>query len=180
MRDYETLIEAARLMPHIHFVVVARPYNLEGLEIPPNVAADTNLPVGQAMNILLYSRFMVFPLIHSEVPCGHVTIVAAMHLGKAFIVADSEGVRDYVCEGHNALTTPPRSPSALVPATERLWSGPGLCQSMSENGRRFARRECTEERIAQHFRDWLATASLWVPDESRSQDAENPASMSQE
>ena len=32
------------------------------------------------MSVLLHSRFMVLPLLTSDVPCGHVTLVAAMHL----------------------------------------------------------------------------------------------------
>jgi glycosyltransferase involved in cell wall biosynthesis len=164
-RDYGTLLDAARLMPHIRFVCVVRPNNLRGFDIPPNVTVHTNLPSGQAMNILVHSRFMVLPLLHSEVPCGHVTIVAAMHLGKALVITDSEGVRDYVQDGFNAMTIPPRSVAALAEAIERLWNAPVLCKSLGENGRRFARRECTEERVVEHFRDWLALKGLWAPPE---------------
>lgn len=163
-RDYGTLLESARLTPHIRFVCVVRPNSLRGLAVPPNVTVHTNLPTGQAMNMLLHSRFMVLPLLHSEVPCGHVTIVAAMHLGKAFIITDSEGVRDYVQDRHNAITIPPRSAEALADATERLWRSLVLCKNLGENGRRFARRECTEERIVQHFRAWLVEKGLLEPD----------------
>jgi glycosyltransferase involved in cell wall biosynthesis len=161
-RDYRTLLEAARLTPQIRFVCVVRPNSLLGLDIPVNVTVHTNLPFDQTMNILLHSRFMVLPLSHSEVPCGHVTIVAAMHLGKAFIITDSEGVRDYVQNGINAVTIPPCSPAALIEATERLWKAPALCKSLGENGRRFARQECTEEQVVRHFRDWLEAKGLWV------------------
>jgi glycosyltransferase involved in cell wall biosynthesis len=161
-RDYRTLLKAAHMMPHIRFACVVRPGSLRGLDIPPNVTVHTNLPLGQAMNILMHSRFMVLPLLHSEVPCGHVTIVAAMHLGKAFIITDSEGVRDYVQDGYNAMTVPPHSITALVEATQLLWNAPDLCRRLGENGRRFARRECTEERVVRHFRDWLEATGLSV------------------
>jgi glycosyltransferase involved in cell wall biosynthesis len=163
-RDYGTLIEAARLTPHIRYVCVVRPDSLRGLDIPSNVKVHTNLLFGQAMNILMHSRFMVLPLLHSEVPCGHVTIVAAMHLAKAFIITDSEGVRDYVQDRYNAITVPPHSSAALAEATERLWNAPLLCKSLGENGRRFARKECTEERVVQHFRSWLEATGLSASD----------------
>ncbi len=162
-RDYGTLIEAARLTPHIRYVCVVRPDSLRGLDVPSNVTVHTNLPSGQTMNILVHSRFMVLPLLHSKVPCGHVTIVAAMHLGKALIVTDSEGVRDYVQDGHNAITISPRSATALAEATEQLWKSPILCKSIGENGYRFARRECTEGQVVQHFRGWLTEAGLCLP-----------------
>lgn len=161
-RDYRTLLQAARAMPHIRFVCVVRPDSLRGLDIPPNVTVHTNLPLGQTMNILMHSRFMVLPLLHSEVPCGHVTIVAAMHLGKAFIITDSEGVSDYVQDGYNAVTVPSHSTAALIEATQRLWSAPVLCKSLGENGRRFAKQECTEERVVRHFRGWLKATGLSV------------------
>ena len=160
--DYGTLIEAARLTPHIRYICVVRPHSLRGLDIPSNVKVHTNLLFGEAMNILKHSRFMVLPLLHSEVPCGHVTMVAAMHLGKAFIITDSDGVSDYVRDGYNAITVPPQSAAALVGATERLWNAPAFCKGLGENGRCFARQECTEERVVRHFRGWLKATGLAV------------------
>jgi glycosyltransferase involved in cell wall biosynthesis len=170
-RDYRTLLKAARMMPHIRFVCVVRPDSLRGLDIPRNVTVHTDLPLGQTMNVLMHSRFMVLPLLHSEVPCGHVTIVAAMHLGKAFIITDSEGVRDYVQDRHNAVTVSPHSANALVEATELLWSTPALCESLGQNGRRFARRECTEEGVVRHFRGWLEATGLSVAEGTHAESA---------
>src|SRR5207248_6437727 len=119
-RDYGTLIEAARLLPDIPFVLVVRPSSLEGLTIPANVTVHINLALETTMNILSESRFMILPLNSSAVPCGHVTIVAAMHLGKTMIVTASAGVEDYVKDGENALTVPVASVPDLVQAITRL------------------------------------------------------------
>jgi glycosyltransferase involved in cell wall biosynthesis len=136
---------------------VVRPDNLRGLDIPPNVLTYENLPNGLAMNVLYYSRFMVLPLANASVPCGHVTLVAAMHLGKAFIITDSSGVRDYVYDGENALTVAAGSVDDLVAKIEILWSNTPLCAKLGEKGLRFAVQECSEGRITEHFRGWLAT-----------------------
>jgi glycosyltransferase involved in cell wall biosynthesis len=154
-RDYRTLFEAARRLAHIRFVVVARPENLRGLEIPANVAVRTNIAFAVAMNVLSYSKFMVLPLAGTDVPCGHVTMVYAMHLGKAFAITDSAGARDYATQEINSLTVEHGSVDSLVAAVDRLWSDPKLCSRLGENGRRFAAAECTEERIARHFGSWL-------------------------
>jgi glycosyltransferase involved in cell wall biosynthesis len=103
------------------------------------------------MSIILESRFMVLPLNSSAVPCGHVTIVAAMHLGKTMVVTASAGVADYVKDGDNALTVPVASVPNLVQAITLLWSDDSLCQSLEKRGLRFATAKCTEENIAQHF-----------------------------
>jgi len=150
-RDYGTLLEAARRLPDIPFVLVVRPSSLDGQIIPANVTAHVNLPLETTMSVLSESRFMVLPLNSSVVPCGHVTIVAAMHLGKTMIVTASAGVEDYVKDGENALTVPVASVTDLVQAITRLWRDDALCQSLETRGFRFATIKCTEESVAQHF-----------------------------
>jgi glycosyltransferase involved in cell wall biosynthesis len=159
-RDYRTLFEAARLLPDIRFVCVVRPHNLKNLHFPDNVSILTDLPVGRAMNVLKYSRLMVLPLLHSSVPCGHVTLVAAMHLGTPMVVTDSEGICDYVRSGYNALTVPAGSSEALADTSERLWNDAALRQRLGENGRAFAMRECAEECVTEHFARVLADSGL--------------------
>jgi glycosyltransferase involved in cell wall biosynthesis len=154
-RDYPTLIEAAWKLKDVRFVLVVRPENLVGLKLPPNVSVHTNIPFGKAMNVLAFSRFMVLPLIAGDVPCGHVTLVAAMHLGKAMVVTDSIGVRDYVHGGENSLAVAAGSMQDLAHAVDRLWQDQELCRRLGENGRTFATSECTETRIAEHFRNYL-------------------------
>ena len=112
------------------------------------------------MNILAFSRFMVLPLVAGDVPCGHVTLVAAMHLGKAMVVTDSVGVHDYVHEGENALAVEAGSMDELANALKRLWQDQELCRRFGENGRLFAAYECTEVRIAEHFRNYLFDSKL--------------------
>jgi glycosyltransferase involved in cell wall biosynthesis len=155
-RDYRTLIEVARTLPEMRFVLVARPENIQGLAIPANVSVLTNTSFSKAMNILLYSRFMVLPLLPGDIPCGHVTLVAAMHLGKAMVVTNSSGVTDYVHNGDNAIAVDAGSPRMLADAIQLLWQDRDLCRRLGENGRSFAAVECTEARIAKHFRDILA------------------------
>jgi glycosyltransferase involved in cell wall biosynthesis len=162
-RDYGTLIEAARRLPHIAFIVVGRPENFEGLELPPNVACHTNTPLLFAMSVLKYSRFMVLPLNSSDVPCGHVTIVAAMSFGKAMIVTSSSGVDDYVIPNQNALLFPPKDVNTLSSLIDELWRDADLCNRLGANGMSFALANCTEERITDHFQAYLVSIqSKWV------------------
>jgi glycosyltransferase involved in cell wall biosynthesis len=137
-------------------VLVVRPENLAGLELPQNVSFHTNTSFGKAMNVLLHSRFMVLPLTVGDVPCGHVTLVAAMHLGKAIVATNSAGIADYVRDRENALIVDPASAQALAEAMHILWQDADLCDRLGENGRSFARSECTDARIADHFFGFLS------------------------
>jgi glycosyltransferase involved in cell wall biosynthesis len=150
-RDYPLLMAAMTRLPDIPLVAVMRPGNAAELTIPPHVRMRVNLPLGEAHNITKYSRFMVLPLAGSEVPCGHVTLVTAMHLGKAFIVTDSSGVRDYVQEGVNSLTFEAHSVESLAGRIRELWDDPERCARLGTSGRRFAAAHCGEASSQDHL-----------------------------
>ena len=98
---------------------------------------------------------MVLPLNSSEVPCGHVTIVAAMHLGKAMIVTASSGVEDYVLANENALVSPAKDANALSASIEKLWEEEDLCARLGANGKAFALEKCSERKVTEHFEAYL-------------------------
>jgi glycosyltransferase involved in cell wall biosynthesis len=156
-RDYRTLMHAAGLLPNTNFIVVARPHNIVGLDVPTNVKIRTNLPLDETMNILGHSRLLALPLAGSEVPCGHVTIVAAMHLGKPVIASASTGVSDYVENGVTGLTVKVGEAVELAQAVQSLLDNSGLLNSLGDNAKRFANSQCSERAIADHFRNWVFT-----------------------
>jgi len=159
-RDYQTLMTAMRKLPDIQMIIVVRPSNLKNLSIPPNVKVMVNIDEAHAMNILKYSRFMVLPLKGSEVPCGHVTLVAAMHLGKAFVITNSSGVSDYVFHNYNGVTCEPFAPDALAEAIRTLWNDAARCQQLGKNGRQFAEEHCSEELGPKHLQHLLFRENL--------------------
>jgi glycosyltransferase involved in cell wall biosynthesis len=154
-RDYATLMQAMRSLPHIALVVVATSRSISGLNIPGNVEVRCSIPLGEAMNILRHSRFNVVPLRNSEVPCGHVTIVAAMHCEKASIVSDSSGVADYVRTGVNGLAVPAGDARALAQAIERLWDDPAESSRLAAAAKIFAQRFCREAAAVDYLEGFL-------------------------
>lgn len=164
-RDYSTLIQAIKKLPDIPLVLVTRPHNLKGLNIPPNVKTLVNIPKTEAMNILQYSRFMVLPLQGSEVPCGHVTLVAAMHLGRGFIITNSRGIDDYVFNEVNAITCPPFDPDSLAAAINHLWQNPQKARKLGEKGKEFAIKFCSEEFARKSLWNHLVSKGLLVDTE---------------
>jgi glycosyltransferase involved in cell wall biosynthesis len=150
-RDYPLLMKAMAQLPGIPLVAIMRPHNLTGLTIPPNVRVRLEIPLGEAHNILKYSRFMVLPLKGLEIPCGHITMVSAMRLRKAFIVTDSRGVRDYAQANINCLTCEANSVTSLAGRIRELWENPERCRELGEAGRRFAETYCSEESAFEHL-----------------------------
>lgn len=159
-RDYATLIRTAQATPEVPYVFVVRPANVAGMDLPPNVKVEVNVPVQRAWDIIYNARFMVLPLADSDVPCGHVTIVNAMYFKKAFVITDSPGVHDYAIEGLTALRVPPRDPDAMAAAVLELWNDPARAERIGLQGYNFARRNCSEERMMAYVQRCFAEKGL--------------------
>ena len=151
-RDYAMLMTVAAARPDMSFVVVARPENLSGLTIPANVTTRCNIPYPDAMAIVQGARVMALPLVSTDTPCGHVTIVSAFYLGTPLVITGSTGVEDYVKDGETGLVTPTGSADAMGTAIDRLWHDPALAGRISAAAKAFAYGRCTEQNYPPHVR----------------------------
>ncbi|WP_411820579.1 glycosyltransferase family 4 protein [Hyphococcus formosus] len=154
-RDYEVLCEAARALPDIQFIVVARPHNFDGLNPPPNLEVRFNLPFNEAWAIVQHAEAAIIPLRSRETPCGLVTLVGAMHLGKAQIVTDAAGAADYIKDRETGLLVPARDSAALVEAIKTLADDPELAMRIGHNAKNYAAQNCSEDNTIQFFTDLL-------------------------
>jgi glycosyltransferase involved in cell wall biosynthesis len=161
-RDYQTLIESMRRLPSIPLVLVATADSLPRRAVPENVHVMTHVPLADAMNVLAHSQFMVLPLRGASVPCGHVTIVSALHMGKAIVATDSSGLKDYLVDGKNALLVPPEDAIALSEGIEHLYNDPTLCKELGEEGKAFASAHCMEDNAVAYFRQFLSRNGIQV------------------
>ncbi|MBK8815984.1 MAG: glycosyltransferase family 4 protein [Methylococcaceae bacterium] len=156
-RDYRTFMFAMKELPEIPAVVVVRPHNLIGLEIPQNVTVLTNIPKDEAYSVIAHSQFMVLPLKSNEIPCGHVTIVVAFYLGVPIIVTDSSGISDYVKDHESGLLCLPGSKESMKEKILALWNDPVLRNKLAQSGKAFAALECSEENYVKHFKATIAS-----------------------
>ena len=125
------------------------------LSLPDNVEVHAGIPLARAMNVLAHSRFTVLPLRGGRVPCGHSTIVPAMHLGKAAVATDSAGVSEYVFHHHNGCLVPPGDVAAMRRTIDDLYGAPEVAAAMGEQGGRFASEHCSEQVAVNWLRRYL-------------------------
>lgn len=159
-RDYKTLIQAMATLPDIKLVIVARPENLIGIEIPDNVEVMTNIPYPEAMNVAWHSKFMVLPLLSDTIPAGHGSLLAQFLYNKATIVTDSIAMEGYSIPGENVLVYKAQDAGSLKAQIETLWSQPGLAKNLAEKALEFAESQCTETNTVQYFHDYLYENNL--------------------
>ncbi len=161
-RDYGVLVDAMRRLPALRLVIVSTRPAMAGLNPPDNVEVRFDTPLAEATNIIAHSRFMALPLRDAQVPCGHVTIVSAMHLGKAIVATDSSGITDYVQEGVDARLAAPHDPVSMARAIESLAADDGELRRLGENGRTFAREHCMEDNAVDYFDRYLKSRATAV------------------
>lgn len=118
-RDYRTLMDAFKQLPHLKLVVVCRPSSLAGINPPPNVIVFQNLPAEQFWYVVERSKALILPLRDGQTACGHITLAAAMALGKPVLATQSAGIRDYHLDGKGGVSFPSGSPRAIVEAVAR-------------------------------------------------------------
>jgi hypothetical protein len=159
-RDYQTLLEASRLLPDTPMVWVVRPENVAGFDLPPSVRVLCNIPHPKAMNVVKNSRLTVVPLKGSQVPCGHVTLVSAMLLEKAIVATDSAGICDYVTDGWNGLLCRPQDAQDLAAKIRSLWNDPDEARRLGVNGYKFAEENCSERSVREDMFEFLKSHGL--------------------
>ena len=155
-RDYPTVMAAMAMLPEITLVAVMRPDNLQDLVVPENVIIKTNIEREDADNILAHARFMVLPLAGTEIPCGHVTIVAAMYVGIPLIVTNSTGIDDYIEKNETAIITEALNPKELADAIKILWGDEYKQKMLSDNGVSFVKDNCSESVMVNHFKKYVS------------------------
>jgi glycosyltransferase involved in cell wall biosynthesis len=154
-RDYRVLLQAARLMPQVPLHLVVHPINLQGLDVPAHVTVHTSVPFDVAAGIVANAEMMVLPLLHNRVPCGHVTAVTAMHLGRAIVATDSVGLHDYLKQDQTADLVEPANPQAMAQAITRLWEDPASASALGQRAKVFAQQHCLEEHTVAYFKNYL-------------------------
>ena len=154
-RDYAPIIAAMRKLPLLRLVIVADPASVDATTLPDNVTLMNGIALAAAMNIVAHSLFTAICLRDAEVPCGHSTIVAAMHLGKAIACTQSSGVDDYLYADRTGVLVPTGDAPAWQQAIERLQLDASLRERLGSTAQRFATQHCSEEGALAYLRQYL-------------------------
>jgi glycosyltransferase involved in cell wall biosynthesis len=162
-RDYRVLMGVMSQLPQCRLHLVAYPENLVNLKIPDNVTIHQNVPFEFAAALVAHADAMVLPLIGSEVPCGHVTAVMAMHLGVPVIATDSIGLHDYLRQDDTAMLFPTGEENALKQCLESFLDNPAHLLSCADRAFKFAQDYCVEERTIEYFQKYIEHTFGFTP-----------------
>lgn len=113
MRDYGVLLEAAHgLQQRVTIAAGWKPKN----ELPENVHIGS-VPHNRFVELMRRASVVVVPLQPgAERSAGQQTYLNAMAMGKAVVVTDGPGARDYIRDGETGIIVPPGDSGALSAA----------------------------------------------------------------
>jgi glycosyltransferase involved in cell wall biosynthesis len=150
-RDYPTLLEAVRGTDLPVTLVAANSSALGGVEPPPNVCVRYNTGHDETNDLIAGATLHCIPLHEAGYSAGQTVLLRAMARGKAVVVSDTLGVRDYARDGETAVLVPPGEAAALRAALSRLWSDDEERRRIGRQAARSVREEFGFERFAREM-----------------------------
>jgi len=137
-RDYRTLLEAVENLEFPVVINSTRKKLFEGLSIPGHVRVEGVTPE-KFRERMAACRVGVVPMEKGKLhPGGQQTFLALMALGKAVVVTDPEGARDYIDDGRDGFLVPPQDSRALYNVLRRLIAEPELRVAIGRRARNRA------------------------------------------
>ncbi len=146
-RDYETLIEAAKLLDLPLTIVSSSLWSSRGLKIdetnlPPGVTLRQDfVPYPELRALYEASRLVVVPLAPCDYAAGVNGALEAMAMGKAVIVTRTRGLAEYVRDGVTGRLVPAGDVRALAAAVKSLWDDAPARAALGRNARAFIEAE---------------------------------------
>ena len=150
-RDFETLVAALEGSVVETLVKTRRQLPQQSSLNPAIKIISKWLSYLELRDLYADSRFVVVPLRDTLNASGVSSVLEASAMGKALIVSDSSGIRDYVVPGETCLVVPCGDARALRAAIERLLSDEAECARLGANGRRFVEERFSRQRFAHCF-----------------------------
>lgn len=151
-RDLATFAKACQLSG-LRGVVITSTLTPSAREhlVDQGVRVFENLSFERCLACLRDSLFSAVLLNDDDRGAGHITMVAAMMLGKAQVVSDAQVIADYVESPAHALKVPLSDPSACAQAFRELATQDTLRRRMGEAAQAHALTHNSNRAIADHL-----------------------------
>ena len=157
-RDFATLIAAARQLPDLHFLIIARP-RADLIEVPSNVALRFDISAIECWTLASGAAALLVPLLGPETCCGHITLVSGRLLGLPIITTASRGTADYTEGFAGTVLIPAQDATALAGAIQGLFDNAATAQALADADRLTAKTLYDRRRWSEYIATWVAAAA---------------------
>ncbi|MFV0309610.1 MAG: glycosyltransferase family 4 protein [Desertimonas sp.] len=139
LRDYPTLVEAARGMELDVTIAAASPWSRRadssaGLDLPDNVTVVA-LDLFDLRQLYADASIVAVPVVETDFQAGITSILEGMSMARPLICTKTSGQTDTVVDGHTGLYVAPGDAAGLRGALQRLVDHPDEADRMAADGR---------------------------------------------
>jgi glycosyltransferase involved in cell wall biosynthesis len=149
-RDYATLARAVA-GTDVQVKVSGRPFNLSGVDLPPNMQATGWLAYREMQHYLYDSHCYVVPLQPIAHAGGDSSLLHAMSFGKAIIATRAPSTETYIQDGQTGLLVEPNDVEGMRQALLRLWRNPDEAARMGQAARQRFEENHTITKLAERI-----------------------------
>lgn len=134
-RDFESLLEAAQLLPDIRFDLFTQPERFDGKKRPPNVNIHAPVDIISHRNNLRAAQLVVVPTHNLAYPTGQSVLLEAYGCGRCTAVTSTASMQDYIEEERTALVLPLADPEGMAAVIKRALGDARLRSEIGQNAR---------------------------------------------
>lgn len=124
---------------------------LDDLSHFSNIEVHQDLTMNECLDCMKGALANVVLVSDNARGAGHITMVAAMLMGKPQIISIAPVVNDYYRKGETALGVNVGSVHEFRSAVLRLSENPALARDLGQRGRQFGLEHCTNDAVAARF-----------------------------
>jgi len=161
MRDYATLIEAARGLPVSLVIAAGSPWSHFRFHyqrpLPPNVHVSSFTPA-QMRDLYRSALFVVVPVKPTLRTCGITVVLESWAMGKGVIASRTVGLLDYAENGETALFVRPGDVEDMRAKIGYLLEHPDEAARLGRNGRERVEADLNLDRFMDLIQQFLASA----------------------
>ncbi len=163
-RDWKTLLEAFSLFKTKTKLVIVGKSGFRRDEVGHSTLENVefvrkcNLP--ELNEYVSRCKFVVLPFAERRQALGQMTLLGVMALGKAVVVSQVCGIKDYLTHGQDGLFYQPGNPYDLAEKICHLLSNPRRTERLGRKAKETVEKKFNEKRMAQKILETLKKRHL--------------------
>lgn len=151
-RDFDTLVAAARLLPHARFDIVTQRGRLDPDAVPGNVTLHDVVGADDYLRWLRSARVVAVPTHDLAYPTGQSVLLEASATGACVAVTRTAAMADYFRDGETAVALPLHDPVGVARALADVLGDDARRDAIGTSARRAVEESFGYPGMWQHVR----------------------------